>query len=561
MADKERLHITDGDCKARLRAYLKGSIGVILREHDFTGKQKAHLASAIAQVGEPEDMVDLRRLIGADIERVRRGLAKRRAGERGSLADGAATSYAIWHVAAVIRLDPVGADEVLIDLLSEPEYRRAAAEAMAREFLPEAQRSIHRKFRYDVMWAAREGRARAPGDAERRKLFVAALQSEIKRLGKLRGDARSARDMKELAKALAAIDGRGSSATVLGVIAMPGKWGEYSRLEAAERLFLAGVSIPAATVFTLLDSLLQRTEDWMQDTDRHLLGRILALCPLVDHPATGIARVREVLGERPLYGDELEEVVTALGESRSDAATDLLCELASDGRWFEHLEVKLVQAIAALDTPGAREQLLGFVDPDIPGIALKDGVRTEDILVTRLAALGRRSPEVAGRLQGLCVQGMPERNRHVLSRIMASLGTREAFAANLTLMDDAAPTPVPRGVWNQLESTFLEERRYYWQYRVSEPGPDAPSARVRLLAPGGAFTVHPRAGSTMRAQLFDMALRDAKRRESAVLLLAAIERWRLEHGRPNGEARHPDLASGESWPPQQRPSRGGPVRK
>ena len=106
MADRQRLHITDGDCKARLRAYLKDSVGLVLRQDDFSGVQKAHLASAIAQVGELEDMADLRRLIRADIERVDRGLAKRMAGERGPLADGASMSYANWHVAAVTRLDP-----------------------------------------------------------------------------------------------------------------------------------------------------------------------------------------------------------------------------------------------------------------------------------------------------------------------------------------------------------------------------------------------------------------------------------------------------------------------
>ena len=529
MPDKQRLHITDGGRKARLRAYLKDSIGVILAQDDFTGEQKAHLASAIAQVGEPEDMADLRRLIRADIERARRGRAKRLAGERGPVADGAITTYASWHIAAVIRLDPVGADEVLIDLLPEPEYRRATAEAMARDFLPKAEGFTHSKFRHDLMWAAREGRALAPGDDQRRTRFVVALQSEIKRLRRQHEDVRSAGDLKELARALAAIDGRGSAATVLDVIALPGKWDEYTRLDAAERLLLAGVSLPATTVFALVDSFLQRTKEWMQDTDRYLLRRILALCPLVDDPAAGIARVREVLGKRRLYGHELREVVTALGESRSDAATDLLRDLASDQRTFGQLEVEFVQAIAALDTPRARELLLGFVDPDMRWVALTDRPRHEDALVARLAELAQRSPEVAVWLEGLCDRDLPEHNRHVLSRIMASLGTDEALALNLNLVDDANPSPVPRGVWDQLEAAFVEQR----------PVRRSPNA----------FTLHARVSNALRATLFAMALRDPRRRKSAFMLLGRIERWRLEYGRPTGEPRHPDLASGHSWPP------------
>ena len=345
----------------------------------------------------------------------------------------------------------------------------------------------------------------------------------------------STRDLKELARALAAIDGRGSAATVLDVIALPGKWDEYTRLEAAERVLMAGVALPAATAFALADSFLQRTNEWMQDTDRYLLRRILALCPLVDDPAAGIGKVSEVLGKRRLRGYELREVVTALGESRSDAATDLLRDLASDERTFEQLEVEFVQAIAALDTPGARDLLLGFVDPDIRCIALTDRPRHEDALVARLAALAQRSPEVAVRLEGLCDRDLPELNRHVLSRIIAALGTPDALAANLNLVDDANPSPVPRGVWDQLESAFVEQR----------PVEHSP----------GAFTLHARASNELRARLFGMALQDPRRRESAFMLLGKIEEWRLEHGRPAGEPRHPDLASGQTWPLTQRPNR------
>ena len=46
---------------------------------------------------------------------------------------------------------------------------------------------------------------------------------------------------------------------------MPGQWDQYTRLDAAERLVMAGVILPATTVFALVDSILERTEKWMQD--------------------------------------------------------------------------------------------------------------------------------------------------------------------------------------------------------------------------------------------------------------------------------------------------------
>ena len=45
-----------------------------------------------------------------------------------------------------------------------------------------------------------------------------------------------------------------------------------------------------------------------------------------------------------------------------------------------------------------------------------------------------------------------------------------------------------------------------------------------------------------------MALNDNRRKRSALVLLSQIEVWRLEHGRPSDEPRHPAFDSGEPWP-------------
>ena len=122
--------------QARLRAYLKDGVDVVLGRDDFNGEEKADLAKAIARVGKPEDMPDLLRLIRADIERRRRGRAARAAGDRGPLGNGGVMDCGSRHVAAVVLLDPTGADAVLIDLLGEREYVSHAAAAMARDFIP-----------------------------------------------------------------------------------------------------------------------------------------------------------------------------------------------------------------------------------------------------------------------------------------------------------------------------------------------------------------------------------------------------------------------------------------
>lgn len=77
------------DLRQNLRRYLKKGLKFVLRQDDFSGEMKANLASALARVGEPEDMLDLTQLIQADIGRVRKGRAARARGERSELANGA----------------------------------------------------------------------------------------------------------------------------------------------------------------------------------------------------------------------------------------------------------------------------------------------------------------------------------------------------------------------------------------------------------------------------------------------------------------------------------------
>jgi hypothetical protein len=525
----ELLRIADTALTERLRAYLKSSVDLVLCQDDFDGEIKADLASVIAQVGKPEDMVDLVRLIHADIDRGRRGRAAWVAGDRGPLGNGGIMSYAMWHIAAVMHLDPIGAEQVLIDLLPEREYVRDVAAAMARDFVPKSERSSNRTLHYDLIWAARQGHT--PPNDQRRMRFASALNAEIIRLLKQSEDGKPAAGLVELAKALAAIDGGSSAGTVLDVIDMPGQRDEYARLDAIERLLMAGAALPSTTLFALVDSILERTERWMQDSDRYLLYRCLALCPFVEDPTEGIGKVRDVVVKRRLGGHELRELITALGESRSDAAVDLLYEIAGDVPTFKQYEDNFINAFTRLDTSRAHELLLSFIDPDIHSMTLTHRPYRSDSLVVRLAELARRSSKVAARLLELCKRDLPELNRHGLSFVIAQLGTPEAVAANLVLIDDGKEPPIPQGVRDQLESAFVEQRSYGYGSNT--------------------FTEHARASNEVRVRLFKMVLEDEKRQKSAFKLLGQIEYWRLEHGRPTGEPRHPDIASGISWPPNE----------
>ena len=528
--DVERLSVPDRALKARLRAFVKSGIELVLHEDDFDGKQKANLASSIAQVGEPEEMADLAKVIRADIERMRRGRAAWVAGDRGPVANGGIMSYSRWNIAAAMDLNPSGAAELLVELLAEPEYVSDVASAMTRDYVNAPATHWGRILNYERMWTSRENSfPRLPADA-RRERFAAALKAEAARLIEKSSEGKPVAGLLDLARALAIVGGHGAAATALDILALKGHRDEYRRLDVAEHTLMAGVALPTQTAFALIDSFFAQTGDWLSDSDRHLLSRILVLLSFVDDPGAGIARMRDVLSSDRLYGSDWREPIVALGHSRSDAATDLLAELALDASMFEQCQDCLVNALATLDTPRSREILLGFVDPAVPSCISTRKWHREEVLVERLTDVARRRPEAAIHLLELCRSDVPEFSRQVLSSVMARLGTPEALAANLDLIDDARQSAVPRGLWDQLRNTFLAREAY-------ENDPNT-------------FVVRGHASNETRVRLFKMAtVRDPKYQRSAIELLGQIELWRLEAGKPVDEPRHPDLAADGLWPP------------
>jgi hypothetical protein len=118
-ADAEELRSALPDMQRNtLRAYIKKSIGKVLTDDLFGESIRAHAAIALARIGDPEDMADIRRLIYGDI-------ARRKACH-------SPMSYSNWYVDALLRLEAPNADEVLIELLSDERYERDASGGLLR---------------------------------------------------------------------------------------------------------------------------------------------------------------------------------------------------------------------------------------------------------------------------------------------------------------------------------------------------------------------------------------------------------------------------------------------
>ena len=373
-----------------LRNYLKEGVQFALNQDDFNGHLKAHLALALARVGEPSDMDDVHRLIRADIDRWRRGRAALLRGERGPLTDGATMSWTNWYVRAVSWLDPNRAEETFLDLLCESEYEKGASTALielSKIQSPEKPLGLNR-LDYCLVWEGRRGRRSTRFDEERRFRYAAAIK---KRLSTLMADRAEGDDpdwfnlrLKELAQRLAVIDGSDSAEFVMEIMILPSHWDQWTRVDVIEALLFGGARMKAERVLEILNATIDYTMSHLHydQQARYLLQRCLCLLSFLEPPATGIVRIREVVAATPFLHYELREIVTALGHSRSNDALEFLLELArAGGNRFEAIKSEWIEAMADLDIPESKRVLMSFIDPDTSSLVSSNTLNTTIVSV------------------------------------------------------------------------------------------------------------------------------------------------------------------------------------
>jgi len=188
-----------------------------------------------------------------------------------------------------------------------------------------------------------------------------------------------------------------------------------------------------------------------------------------------------------------------------------------------------LDAIAALDTVRAREILLSMIDPDIPGIQDLKIIRIDLTLAARIGAAAKRHPEMKARLLALCKAPLDLSRKQLLGDVIVALKDDESLRASLYLMDDETSPDLPYRLQDAIEEAFVAK---------------IPNQNF------SSYTLQPRIASELREELIEMTKCDSKRKQSALRMLARIESWRLEYGRPSGESRNPLLGIEINWPPE-----------
>ena len=514
------------DMREKLRMYLKRAIATMVQGADLSGELMAHVASVLASVGAPADTPDLRELIRADIARFSTARAARARGVRGQ--PGNATSHAMWHVKAVMRIDPLHWDSVLLDFLDDYAYENIISQELARLFAP-PKLGLMQKLDYDKIWEARSGVRGAP--TEQQSHCASAIKARIELLLVERALAELKRPyefrLRSLAVALAACDSHGLANLVFEVMSIPDEWSIHPRVAAIETLFSNGVALPTERTLSILDSCLDRRYGF-QEQEVWVFGQLLCLLPFVDDPGRGIQKIQELMSQSRVRTDQLPALFEAVGHSRCAAGLPFLREIATAKPLAGHLGEAWVSAVAALDIAESQDLLLTFVDPDLPEPPMVPNFERGNAIVTQIVEMMRRDKSIEHRVFQFCGLDLPVARRVLLARIVSQFGTLEAFSAGLELIDDRANPSIPYEITQQIEAAFVARRPY--------PGSE------------NSYTLEPQRSNEVRTKLLEMTSKDERRKNSAFQLLAQIEEWRLEFGRPPGEPRHPAFESGMPWP-------------
>jgi hypothetical protein len=503
-----------------LRHCIRSGISKLLTDDLFDDSTRSHAAIALGRIGDPEDLADLRRVIDADVLRHK---------TRSS-----AMTYANWYVRALLWLDAAGVDTTLIQLLREQRYEGEAARGLVQLAVPPIRQNTWpgHTTDYEAIWAAREGALPRGFDAVRARRYAAAIQERISQLKEeSEGSANPqyyAGRSKDLAVLLAVLDGRDSADFVIETLARPSQWDAYHRMRGIRALLMSGAMLSLDSMLTVIDPAIEHvfSQGIYNDQNSALLFHCLDILPFSDDPARAIARIEEVIARFRYPPYQLRDLVTAMGHTRSEAAVPFLLKVARGDGGLQNMEDAWIAALGQLNMPGAREVLLSFIDPQIRwvGVNIIFDYHNTERFASHIGQWARQDPTLKQRLISLSETSLTPVQRQLLTAIYHELGTDEAMLAGVNL----------------LQGTISPVR--------GEPGVDALFLERRPYGSSG-FVYVPRNAARARAKLFGMVLDDPSRRRAALSILAQVEVWRIEHGRPPGEPRHPMIESGEPWPP------------
>lgn len=284
----------------------------------------------------------------------------------------------------------------------------------------------------------------------------------------------------------------------------------------------AGEVIPSAILMEGVQALLSEAQEqrWRLDENRGELMGWIDLFPFSDGPE----RVHDaifMLSDQHRSPYALRRLLETIPQSPADTAFVMLERLAADIPAFLG-DSQWTSAVLKLNTLEAAVAVLEHLSEGrIPG---GDGFH----LSSELTRLAISLPDFHRILIERYLALPPGNTRRVLEMALDDLPGEDNFMA---LFEGNVQAPHPFQHLGRALRNLAISRRPSEQWR-------------------GAFEEFGLPLKGIRARLFAMLPANDARARLAKQCLLAIEEYRDEKGRINGEPRHPDIATGRAWPPE-----------
>jgi hypothetical protein len=521
----ERVDREEGETSLALRAVVERLVASALASDDLSGECKAAVARLIGQTGDQAFRGSLEQLLAAERSRVLaiRSSPTPPASRRGRLHYAHENTYVI----ALSSLAGPGVVDALLPLVDTEPFELAAAGQLVEELDKRAGR-WQSPSPSQTNWSAIAGLhqhviATPPtsdeqrvAEALRRRIVACeqAAQSPANEPAQ-----RHTRVRLEVLRALVVHHVRAEP-----LVAVPvNKYNIYDHIGWATALVRGGVSVPAAWVERTLTFLTSPSEPmWLRDDDRtRLLVECVTSLMFSDNPGLATERIRALAADARTRW-RLGDLMVPLSVSGIPEQISLMLELVPDQSrdsywwaWVEALRRLPRTAQHALVHSLLSGTALGTVGPAIASRAHSD-------LGTTIAAIVAGNSGLRDAVEALARSD--EQARDFCRAILAQIA--DVQAAEL-LLSIAVSEPTLR----PLVGSVLVGARWARSGGRTWPGMSAPrsvaSIRKRLLG----LTVDP-----------ELSLR-----QWASRVLADIDAA-VDGAFPADEPRHPDLASGISWP-------------
>ncbi|MBU9247682.1 NACHT domain-containing protein [Burkholderia multivorans] len=492
----------------------------MLASGDAQRWQKASIATLASHAPSVGLLPTLKRLLDDNLQRYRafREEAKTAGWRQGEALNEARQPMTHEYQRAFLAIKAPETAGMMQEYLQDEYFGELAAQVLADQWRTANEPAKDKRFHFGVDFSGveekRAARAVDPDatSAEAETIF-AAIESLI---------ADGATDeQKRLAVALGIVASRlphgQRDSTIQKLIALAPR---RARSDLLLGLVLSGEKIDAKTVGDGICETLEaaKTEPWiLTQSDGYELKSWLRLLPFVNHPTEALAIVR---GMPPAQREPrfLEEMIGALAEAPSGQAEEVLFKLAEEDPRFYSNERWRATALR-FGTPSSARQIV-----DLAAGGAFDGIGNDWHLAQELSSLIRAHPDLRSRVYTLLKDGPTTPGLATLAHAVAEAPDDDGALLLIKFEQEMKRAFV---TWHTIERVVTE--------------------RVPTSDWAGAFNVVPVPASSLRQKLLALTT-DGGPTDHVARWLREIDWIRDEHGMPEAEPRHPDLASGKPWP-------------